>query len=342
MKPMKPSSDNEQGLFIEERTSQDWEDQDTSEILEKGESEKLEIAKPEYQCPKCGSSRIRKRTIDLPVLDNRLIFKAVKTLHCPECGASVIEQKSLERTQNMLRELASNLTKNQVSDILSDALSSYEGRWREMARERKTIVFYFPTRSGSPAKAQIAIQISDPLFPKLRALSSEEIRDILGMKHLEDLEEEANKQHRTISQFLKLELNKRLFPGETRDLDRIGIKTAFKLVPRTVSSDYLTHFNLQGLRLAADTEKQSEIVVLESPSKELIASLAFDYMDATLTLQIHKSEIDLEKYIAEIRMHDEKCFTVTDLRVKDNKVLLLSDTEYTADKVSEIDLIQKD
>jgi hypothetical protein len=200
-------------LTDESRYNRDeyWNEHDASDILENDKQIELKIAKPDYNCTTCGSSRLRKRMIDLPLLEGKVILKRVKVLFCADCETSIIEKESLEKLREKLCLLATKLDTKTVFGFVKEGLVSYEKKWTEKAKERKVISIYFPTKEGAPAKAQISLPVSDPLYPKVHSLTSEEVRNMLGLQYFEDLEKAAKKQNRTISQYLKLELAKRIF-----------------------------------------------------------------------------------------------------------------------------------
>jgi len=195
---------------IGEESSEYWDSHDSSEILETGERVKLKIARPGHRCTTCGSSRLRKRMIDLPVLDGTVVFKKIRILSCADCRTSLIEKESLEELRDKLHRLASKLDTRALFGFVRERLVSYETKWSKKAKGRKVISVYWPRRDGTPAKAQISLAVSDPLYSRLLSLRSEDIRKIVGLRYFEDLERKAKKQNRTISQYLKLELAKRI------------------------------------------------------------------------------------------------------------------------------------
>lgn len=194
----------------EEEFAEYWETHDAAKILETGEQESLEITEVDKYCPTCGSTRVRPRMIDLPILSGNVVLKRVKTLYCVECGKSSIEQESIEESIDRLNGLVGHLDKEKFVQILKEALASYAAGWAEKENERKVISVYLPTKAGEPNKAQISIKVSDPLYPKLRFLTSEEIRKLLGIEYYEDLKQKAQNQRRTLSEFMKIALEEKL------------------------------------------------------------------------------------------------------------------------------------
>jgi len=85
-----------------------WEKLDTSKLLEDGEPEALEIEEVSYRCSNCGSGRIRKRMIDLPIFDGKLVLNRLKVLFCADCKTSMIET---EKWMDELKRILVNLYK---------------------------------------------------------------------------------------------------------------------------------------------------------------------------------------------------------------------------------------
>ena len=65
-------------LHLQDETNTDyWDKHDSSELFLKGEKVSIEIIRPKAICTQCKSDRIRKRLIDLPVLEEAILFKKV-------------------------------------------------------------------------------------------------------------------------------------------------------------------------------------------------------------------------------------------------------------------------
>ena len=93
--------------------------------------------------------------------------------------------------------------------------------------------------------------------------------------------------------------------------------------------------------MVAKTEEGEEIVLLETEDKEFVGVLYHDYAAAALLINVVKNTIGLSKFDAELTMDDNTVQERKDLRIENNRVLLLADTEYTEDNVSEITLRMK-
>lgn len=210
MKEVKSKRDKEREYLGDEESSEYWDEHDASELLETGERIRLEVVKPDYRCENCGSRRIRKRMIDLPILDDTVILKRTKIFFCADCKTPVIEKEGFEELKGRLRRLTAEVDAKALYNLVVEGLASYEKKWAERENERKVISIYFSTRKAIPKKAQISLLVSDPLYAKLRLVTSEDVRNMLSLQHFEDLEREAQQENRSISQYLKLELAKRL------------------------------------------------------------------------------------------------------------------------------------
>ena len=186
-----------------------WDAHDSTEAFKTAERVKLEIARPDARCPHCGSSRLRRRMIDLPVLENTISFKKAKVVYCPDCKISQIPEESLKELEGRLKLLGAKVVPHIFLATVKQRMASYEKRFAEKENQRKVISIYFPKKEGTPAKPQISLLVSDKLYPILRSLTSEDVRNLLGLQYYEDLEKEAMKHDRNISQYLKHEIGKR-------------------------------------------------------------------------------------------------------------------------------------
>ncbi len=335
MAELKSHKDKERKYLIKEESCEYWDDHDASEVLETGEEIKLKIARPDYQCTTCGSSHIRRRLIDLPILEGAVVLKRMKILFCAECKTSIIEKESLEELSDKLHLLTMKLDTKTVFDLVKEGLASYEKKWTEKAKERKVISIYFPTKGGSPAKAQISLLISDPLYPKIRSLTSEDVRKMLGLQYFEDLEWEAKEQNRTISQYLKIELTKKTLNDSSKS-DVHANALILTIIPRKVNRGSLNKTQLETLSLAAKSDVDKQIIFLETPDREFEGILDYDYEDAALSIKVLKDSIGLNVFDAEMFRDDEKVASRNDLKIEANRILLLSRTKDISEDVSKI------
>ena len=76
-------------------------------------------------------------------------------------------------------------------------------------------------------------------------------------------------------------------------------------------------------------------------SLDFVGVLYYDYGEAALFINIMRNNMGLSEFDAKLTMNDNKIQENKNLRIENNKVLLLPDTEYTEDKVSEITLRMK-
>lgn len=109
---------------------------------------------------------------------------------------------------------------------------------------------------------------------------------------------------------------------------------------KKVSKDYLQ--KPQGsLRLAAVGVEEKELTIVESPKQELTGILHYDYGTATLLLEITKDTFGLKVIDIDLITNDDKHYILQNVKVENKHILLLSDTEYTENKVREIILKPK-
>ncbi|OGW16242.1 MAG: hypothetical protein A3G93_00925 [Nitrospinae bacterium RIFCSPLOWO2_12_FULL_45_22] len=95
------------------------------------------------------------------------------------------------------------------------------------------------------------------------------------------------------------------------------------------------------LSLAAVAVEEREITIAESLEQELTGILHYDYGRAALSLEIEKNTIGLKIVDFELVTNNDRHYIRQDVKIEDNRILLLSDTEYTEDKVREIILKPK-
>ena len=345
MKALKLPNNKDREHLIDEESCEYWDEHDSSEILETAERIKLEITRPEYVCERCKSSRIRRRIIDIPILSGKVVLKRMKTFYCADCGTSLVEEESLNELRDAFCQLAT-LDANTISSSVKEALTFHDKKWKEKGNERKVISIYFPTKEGIPAKAQISLVVSDPLYPRIRSLTSEAVRNMLGLQYFEDLEREASGQNRTISQYLKLELAKLLLD----DSSKLNIEKASEqkneehlhsrariltIVPRKVEPNYFADQSNAQYKLAARAEER-EVYLLETEDKNFVGILKYDYGEASLFVDVVKNAISLNVFDVGLFMNDKQIVNREGLRIQDNRILLLSETKYTSPSVSKI------
>ena len=345
MKALKLPNNKDHERLTDEGSCEYWDEHDSSGMIETGERIKFEIARPAYICERCKSSRIRRRIIDIPILGGKVVLKRMKTFYCADCGTSSVEEESLKELRNEFRDL-STLDTNTLLGSVKDGLTFHDKKWKEKANERKVISIYFPTKEGTPAKAQISLIVSDPLYPRLRSLTSEDARNMLGLQYLEDLERQASGQNRTISQYLKLELAKLLLgdssecnveeASEVKREEHLPPTTPIlTIVPRKVDQNYFTDQSSAQYKLAARTEER-DIYLLETEDKTFVGILQYDYGDASLSVDVVKNAIRLNVFDVELFMDDKQVINREGLVIQDNRILLLSETKYTSPTVSKI------
>jgi len=186
-----------------------WNETDSSELLDKGENLELVIVRPIHSCANCNSERVRARMVDLPILEGTIIFKKVRIIFCPDCNSSELPKSTIEELIKRVKLIGLQKDFDAFKIHIGKGLEFFEKRWAEKKNARKVMSFYFPTKQGAPGKAQIALTISDPLYPILRSLTSEDLRKLLKVDNYEDLVADAKNQTRSISQYLKYEISKR-------------------------------------------------------------------------------------------------------------------------------------
>lgn len=95
------------------------------------------------------------------------------------------------------------------------------------------------------------------------------------------------------------------------------------------------------LQLAAVVVEEKELTIVESPKQELTGILHYDYGTASLSLEITKDIFGLKVIDIDLITNDDKHYVLQNVKVENKHILLLSDTEYTENKVREIILKPK-
>ncbi len=95
------------------------------------------------------------------------------------------------------------------------------------------------------------------------------------------------------------------------------------------------------LSLAAVAVEERELTIAESSNQEFTGILHYDYGTAALSLEITKDTFGLKVIDVELIAIDDKHYIRQDVKVEDNRALLLTGTEYTENRVKEIILKPK-
>ncbi|RLI52572.1 MAG: hypothetical protein DRP09_17640 [Candidatus Thorarchaeota archaeon] len=359
MKELKFNSNIEREKLQDEESPNFWDAHDSTEIFETAERIKLKIGRTDTNCPNCGSSRLRKRMIDLPVLEDTIFFKKAKVVYCPDCKTSQISEESLKELAGRLKLLGAKVDIHTFSASVREGLASYEKRCAEKANQRKVISIYFPKQEGAPAKAQISLLVSDQLYPILRSLTSEDVRNLLGLQYYEDLEKEAKKHDRSISQYLKHEIGKRSLDdsqgtnGGLLEDTEFGVKREetsakpfskaeiFVLRPRKISANLSVEEPYEPYRLAAHSVEAEEEIHLISEREEFIGQLSHDYTTDNLVLKVIKDDVGIKSFDLKLVLKDGDVESRQDAQVENGQILLMSDTKRFEEDVEELILTLK-
>ncbi len=346
-----------QEYLNDEGSPEYWDEHDSTELFEKGQRVKLEIARP-GNCVHCGSSRLRRRMIDLPVLEDTISFRRVRVLYCPDCKSSQILDESINELIDRLKALGARLDSDTLKAALEAGLTAYEEKWAQKANERKVMSIYFPTREGAPAKAQISVLVSDKLYPILSSLTSEDVRSLLGLRYFEELEKEAKDRDRSISQYLKLELGKRLLKDSTEiesdareeaedteeekmvNKQESSSPKILTLRPRVGAPCFDKEYS-ESLKLAAHSDEQREAVCLVSEKGELSGQLFYDFENGNLLLTVAKDKIGLNVFNVKLVFKDGNTEYKQDANVENGQILLLEHTRRFEEDVEELILTLK-
>lgn len=332
-----------------------WNDTDSSELLEKGENVELVIVRPIHSCTNCNSERVRVRMVELPILEGTIIFKKVRIVFCPDCNSSELPKSTVEELIKRVELLGLQKDFDTFNIHIRKGLEFFEKSWAEKKNARKVMSFYFPTKQGTPGKAQIALTISDPLYPVLRSLTSEDLRKLLNVDYYEDLVENAKEQTRSISQYLKYEISKRALEDrkykeekDSRDTEALNdidesSKTIkeneskiISLYPKLISDQELKEEPLVVPKLAASTDQPDKELYLIGANKEFVGQLDYDWVAGNLFLNVLKNNIGIGPFEVQIVFTDDSLESKKDILFDEDRILLIDDTKYKEEDIKEI------
>lgn len=354
MKELKFSSNIEREKLQDEESPNFWDAHDSTEIFETAERIKLKIGKPDARCPHCGSSRLRKRMIDLAVLEDTISFKKAKIVYCADCKISEIPEESLKELESRLKRLGAKVDSHTFSAVVREGLSAYEKKYAEKVNQRKVMSIYFPKQEGAPAKAQISLLVSDQLYPILRSLTSEDVRNLLGLQYYEDLEKEAKKHDRSISQYLKHEIGKRSLIDNPRTNKSLSKDTEFGvkrekasamhpskakiliLRPRKISADLSVEDPSGAYQLAAHSDEAEKGIHLISEGEKFIGQLFHDFRTDDLILKVIKDNVGIKTFGLKLVLKDGSVKSRQDAQIENGQILLMLDTESYEQDVDEL------
>lgn len=314
-----------------------WDVTDASSVIENGEKVEYEIVRPHAPCENCRGIRVRNRTVDLSLLNGAVVFTKIRVIYCPDCKTSRFEESAIQEISEKINFLSELLNTNKLRHFVVKELFRNDDKREKAANRRKVISVYFPTKTKNPAKAQISVAVNDPLFPALRSLTSENIRSILGLEFFEDLEEEASRQNRPISQYLKLELSKKVLDEPIRQQTPSSDSRVIELPTRKVPDDYLkmNQFSPE-LKLAAESSKGKEIIVLESQEKDFLGILEYDYSSANLFISVARNTTGYNEFRIQLLTHDGNLISGEHSKTVNKQLLLLKQTKYTKEDIAKI------
>ena len=336
-----------------------WDTHDSTEVFETAERVKLDIGRPDARCPYCGSPRLRRRMIDLPVLEDTVSFKKARVVYCPECKISEVPEESLKELEGRLKRIGAKVDTHTFLAAVREGQAAYEKKYSEKANQRKVMSIYFPKKEGTPAKAQISLLVSDRLYPILRSLTSEDVRKLLGLQYYEDLEKEAKKHDRSISQYLKHEIGKRSFAdsrgtnessskdtglgGELEDPDKKPFPNAKVLIlrPGKISARPFIEEPSGTYKLAAHSVEAEEGIHLIAEGEKFVGQLFHDFTTDNLVLKVIKDDVGLGTFDMKLVLKDGSVESRQDAQVENGQILLMEDTERYEENVKELMLTLK-
>ncbi|MBW1702652.1 MAG: hypothetical protein JRJ11_11045 [Deltaproteobacteria bacterium] len=359
MKELKLNRNIEREKLQDEGSPNYWDTHDSTKVFETAERVKFEIARPDVNCHHCGSSRLRKRMIDLPVLEDTISFKKAKIVYCADCKISEIPEESLKEFEGRLERLGAKVDSHTFSAVVREGLAAYEKKYAEKVNQRKVMSIYFPKKEGAPAKAQISLLVSDQLYPILRSLTSEDVRSLLGLQYYEDLEKEAKKHDRSISQYLKHEIGKRSLIDNSRTNKSLSKDTEFGvkreeasamhpskakiliLRPGKIGAGHFVEEPFRTYKLAAHSVEAEEGIYLISEGEKFVGQLSHDFATDNLVFKVITDDVGLKTFDLKLVLKDGSEQFRQDAKVENGQILLMADTERYEQDVAELVLTLK-
>lgn len=319
MNKEKKADNEELGTLSDEELSIYWDEHDASSFLETGDFEEVSIAENKSVCNYCGNSKVRTRIIDLPILDGSFLLNDIEVTYCPACKRSFINSDELEDVAKHLKAFSGRIDYDNLKRVIDKGLRDYEKRWDETENERKVVSIYFPSQTMGPKKAQVSLKASDPIYPKLKSLTSEEVRDTLGIQYFEDLEREARAQKRTISAYIKCSLEDYYERVEDSGFEDSRTARIIKLHPRTAG----TGERSQVISLAAESDRQATGIGFSDEDESFIGVLTFDYEKLIHYLDVKKNDAGTGCFRITIEFDDEESAFAQQVRVENDRIAFM-------------------
>lgn len=113
-----------------------------------------------------------------------------------------------------------------------------------------------------------------------------------------------------------------------------------QLTVKRVPENYFQE-SKEDAELAAASGERKEITIAETQDQGLIGIIRYDYKTAGLFLEIKIDKMRLKEVDVEFTTNDDKSHSMKNVEIKDNRVFLLAETEYTENSVKEIFLKPK-
>jgi hypothetical protein len=293
--------------------------------------------------------------IDLPVFEDTIFLNKVRVLYCPNCGVWEIPKESIRNLMDRLKSFGLRVSLATFENVLNKSLEAYRKNWTERTDQRKVMSIYFPTKEGLPAKAQVSVSVSERLYPTLRSLTSEDVRRLLGIEHYEDLERAAKAQARSISQYIKHEIARRILveepdagPGtaggehalkiirrKSARKRRSGTRQILTLRPQRINVESLVKETEASYKPVTDSDEAESAIHFASEGDKVVGRLSYDHRTGNLVLAVTKDRVGLRVFDLEILLKDGR-ICAHGAKVEKGRILLKLDRKISAEGVKEI------
>jgi len=139
-----------------------------------------------------------------------------------------------------------------------------------------------------------------------------------------------------VTNFLIEEAKKLGLNVEAKEEDHVlQANNLIQLTVKRVPENYFEE-SKQNAELAAASGERKEITIAETKDQGLIGIIRYDYETAGLFLEIKIDKMRLKEVDVEFTTNDDKSHSMKNVEIKDNRVFLLPETEYTENSVKEI------
>jgi putative zinc finger/helix-turn-helix YgiT family protein len=277
-----------------------------------------------YICEECGKGTVREKTFrDYPtkIKGYPFVVDEARIGICDQCQAKHFNAKETKRWDDLYNQQLRNknafLSASDISEVRESLSLSIEGLAYLIGCTRQSIYNW-----ERPDREKPQSRMADLLIKLVRDSA------IFGDINVIDYLVEQAKQQ-----------------GIDINLTRMPIgANVIRLTTKSVVEEYLKQASQGEVRqkLAAATDREKSVMVAESSNRDFIGLLRFDYQEANMLLKIIKDTIGLQAVDVTVVTGDGQKCSRRDVKIKDETILLLSETGILERDIKEIILQPKE